>query len=71
MKDNIEYYDFNPAATDSSRVLEHRAGKYITEWAMVIGYDSEGCVAHCSANPSRAEQLLLLERVKKLIIEGI
>ena len=71
MKDNIEYYDFNPTATECGELLAYRASKQMPAWAMVIGYDADGDLVYNCANPNAAERLLLIEKVRKSIIEGI
>ena len=68
---DIRYYDFNPNADELPESTKIRASSEINEWVMVIGYGKDNELIKNCGSVSYAEQLLLLERVKKMIMESI
>ena len=61
---NIVYPDFNVDTVDPLHITQIRACEAVTEWCMVIGYDANGNPKSYAGHGSKAEQLMLLEKIK-------
>lgn len=71
MGDIITKHDFNPKAQEIKEVTQARATNNLKTWCMVIGYDEEGVLWHNTGIASAAEQILVLEQIKKNILDNL